>query len=161
MEQRSAEEVKLTIDWMRAAELKHSRLAMLAVIGWPLAEVVNPLNALAFTNGRAPALLNGGLDAYAPFLLLVAAGTAYVELQTIDDVYQTYLSRPEKAYVAGDLGFDPLGLETKVPDFLDQRTNEIYNGRLAMLAITGFAVSEALWGKPVVDLPISSMFFGR
>ena len=44
---------------------------------------------------------------------------------------------------------------------LDQATNEIYNGRLAMLAITGFAVQENLWGSPVVDLPISGFFFGR
>lgn len=132
MEQRTPEEVKLTMDWMRAAELKHSRLAMLAVVGWPLAELFNPFNTLGFTNGRAPALLNGGLDAYTPFLLIVAAGAAYAELQTVDDVYQTYLSKPTKEYVPGDLGFDPLDLQSKFPDSLDQRANEIYNGRMAM-----------------------------
>merc|ERR1711939_1153170 len=143
------------MDWMRAAELKHARLAMLAVVGWPLAELFNPFDALAYTNGRAPALFNGGLDAFAPFLLLVAAGSAYVEMQTVDDVYQTYLSQPEKEYVPGALGFDPLDLEAQTPEGLDQRANEIWNGRMAMLAITGFAVQEFVWGIPVVDQPVS------
>ena len=52
-------------------------------------------------------------------------------------------------YAPGDLGFDPLDLEAKFPAGLDQRSNEIYNGRLAMLAITGFAVQEGLWGQPI------------
>merc|ERR1712087_901170 len=155
------EEIKLTLDYMRAAELKHSRLAMLAVVGWPLAEMLQsslPFGALAFTDGRAPVLTNG-LVAYTPFMLLVLGVAGFFELQSVDDVYQTYLSAPTKKYVPGDFGFDPLGLEDKVP--FDQRSNEIYNGRLAMLAITGFAVQEALWGRPVIDQPISGFFFGR
>jgi len=56
----------------------------------------------------------------------------------------------------GDLGFDPLGLAEKGGDL---RAVEIYSGRLAMLAITGFAVQESLWGVPVVDQTPS--FFGR
>merc|ERR1719201_3219730 len=143
MASRSPEEVKLTMDWMRDAEIKHARLAMLAVVGWPLAELLNPFDALAFTGGRAPALLNGGLGAYAPFLLVAAAGISYLELQTADDVFQTHLipesQRPK--YVPGDLNFDPLGLKDKM-SFTDQAANEIYNGHLAMLAITGFAIQE-------------------
>lgn len=161
MEQRTPEEIKLTLNYMRAAELKHSRLAMLAVVGWPLAEMLQsslPFGALAFTDGRAPVLTNG-LGAYTPFMLLVFGVAGFFELQSVDDVYQTYLSPPTKKYVPGDFGFDPLGLEDKVP--FDQRSNEIYNGRLAMLAITGFAVQEALWGRPVIDQPISGFFFGR
>jgi light-harvesting complex II chlorophyll a/b binding protein 4 len=163
MEQRTPEEVELTLNWMRAAELKHSRLAMLAVIGWPLAEILQsslPFRALAFTDGRAPVLTNG-LAAYTPFMLLVLGAAAYYELQSVDEVYQTFLSQPSKKYVPGDLGFDPLDLEAKFPSDLDQRTNEVYNGRLAMLAITGFCVQEGLWGRPVIDLPISGFFFGR
>ena len=40
-------------------------------------------------------------------------------------------------------------------------TAEINNGRLAMLAITGYAFQEFLWGTPVVDqTPIFFTFFG-
>ena len=43
----------------RESELKHGRLAMLAAMGWPLAELFNPL-ALRATGGRA-LLFNGQL----------------------------------------------------------------------------------------------------
>ena len=36
---------------------------------------------------------------------------------------------------------------------------EIKNGRVAMMAITGMAVQECLWGNPVVDQ--TPFFFGR
>ena len=43
----------------------------------------------------------------------------------------------------------------------EMETAEIKNGRLAMLAITGYAFQEALWGTPVVDqTPIFFTFFG-
>ena len=60
--------VKRKLAWMREAEIKHARLAMLAAAGWPLSEMLDgPLssllgvpNALA-AGGRAPSLFNGGL----------------------------------------------------------------------------------------------------
>ena len=106
--------------------------------------------ALLTDEGRAPALLNGGLDAYAPFMLLFLGAASYLEINTVDDVYQTYLYKQEKEYVPGNLEFDPLGLSDKLGRTAAAEA-EIYNGRLAMLAITGFAMQEALWGQPVVD----------
>merc|ERR1719335_1522926 len=47
--------------WYREAEIKHARLAMLAAFGWPASEITNFGNLLT-ADGRAPALLNGGLD---------------------------------------------------------------------------------------------------
>ena len=57
---------------LREAELKHSRLAMLAAVGWPLAELchpslvqlvrtINPQAPSLLVDGRSPSLLNGGL----------------------------------------------------------------------------------------------------
>ena len=50
-------------------EIKHARLAMLAAVGWPaselshftLAKILGLENLLA-PNGRAPSVLNGGLN---------------------------------------------------------------------------------------------------
>merc|ERR1719199_1248113 len=43
----------------------------------------------------------------------------------------------------------------------EMETAEIKNGRLAMLAITGFAIQEAIYGTPVVDqTPLFFTFFG-
>lgn len=52
----------------REAELKHSRLAMLAAAGWPLSELwhksiadVIGLESILSDEGKAPSILNGGL----------------------------------------------------------------------------------------------------
>jgi len=62
---------------LREAEVKHSRIAMLAVVGWPLSELYHyKLSAIIgfddilADGGRAPSVLNGGLDnVYALFAL--------------------------------------------------------------------------------------------
>ena len=161
---RTPEEQKLTIEWMREAEIKHARLAMLAVVGWPLAELfAGSFGALSFTGGRAPSLFNGGIDAYAPFFLLATAGAAYLELLAVDDVNQTWLNSNDgyaKYSPGASLGFDPLGLAAQADGKVDLKTAEIFNGRLAMMAITGFAVQEFLWGKPVVEQTPFFFHFG-
>ena len=170
------DERRKNVMWMREAEIKHARLAMLAAAGWPMAEIINGgwLKNVAGTAGRAPALWNGGLgDAPTmPFLLLAAAGMAYAEFKTLDNVE----GLTKTGYVPGDLGFDPLGYSTGTgltaelpkgppyPNLGDMRklqASEIKHGRAAMVAIVGFAAQEALWRTPVVDLPISGFFFGR
>ena len=64
---------KKTLYWMREAEVKHARLAMLAAAGWPLSELWHKEIAQTFgfpsilANGdKAPSLLNGGLSS--PFV---------------------------------------------------------------------------------------------
>merc|ERR1719450_1094394 len=87
---RSEDEQKQTLYWMREAEIKHARLAMLAAVGWPLAEMLNPFIALDGHNGRAPSLFNGGLfDGPVPFFLVLAAGAAaYLEYVAEEKVNQ-------------------------------------------------------------------------
>ena len=59
------------------------------------------------------------------------------------------------SYVPGDLGFDPLGLYTifgkSESGKMLMETAEIKNGRLAMLAITIYALEEAITKNPVVQ----------
>merc|ERR1719148_64883 len=58
----------------------------------------------------------------------------------------------QKAYFPGNFGFDPFGLYPK--DAKGQKwmqTAEIKNGRLAMLAITGFCFQEVVTHIAVVD----------
>ena len=84
------------------------------------------------TDGRAPALFNGGLGdgPIAPFLILAAGAAAYLELQTKDRVNDT--GKPN-GYIAGDLGFDPLGFFGQQGAYAQKklRANELNNGRLA------------------------------
>ena len=146
------EEQQAAVSWMRDAELKHGRFAMLAAAGWPLSELTNWdfLHSYGDLNGRAPSLFNGGLfDVYGGFFFVFVAAAAALELKAIetDDI------------VAGDFKFDPLGLASDPAAKKELQLKELKNGRLAMMAITGFAVQEFIWGKPVVEQ--TGAFFGR
>jgi len=153
------------VEWMRIAELKHARLAMLAAAGWPLAELANGGGRSwlhSATNGRAPSLFNGHLLDYWPALFVIFGGLSFLEFTTKD------------SYTDGNFGFDPLGIASgKGPegasgeyifdlkdglpfpnagDMDALKLAELKNGRAAMMAITGFAVAEFFWGKPVTEL---------
>merc|ERR1719247_4091700 len=175
---------------MREAEVKHCRLAMLAAAGWPLAELwhgglsrlLGLPYALEATQGRSLSVLNGGLGEVAPFLFLVFLAISAVEVSTLDQVYGLTATGATmkkdgrvvmKSYTPGDCGFDPLNLYgwygSQMPVMVkleadarkEMETAEIKNGRLAMLAITGYAFQEFVWGTPVVDqTPIFFTFFG-
>merc|ERR1712070_975561 len=70
----------------RNAEIKHGRLAMLAVVGWLVSEeedfaLANFFDLPTFlqeTDGRAPSVLNGGLEQVPPVFWAIAVFTAYV-----------------------------------------------------------------------------------
>mmetsp|Transcript_92451 Transcript_92451/g.266956 ORF Transcript_92451/g.266956 Transcript_92451/m.266956 type:complete len:216 (+) Transcript_92451:257-904(+) len=136
----------------REAEVRHGRLAMLAAIGWPLAELFNKdiasefhLPALISNNDLNPAVLNGNIGNVNP-LFFVAALTlgAVVESQTL---FRNYEPR-----MIGDVGFDPLNAYPKEPELQKKiAAAEIDNGRLAMLAVTSYAISEAVNHVGVVD----------
>jgi hypothetical protein len=115
--------------FQRRAELKHARIAMLAAIGWPLAEIFDKtlaqawhLPALLNTADRVPSILNGGLDKINPlYWLAVLSVAAAIEIKSGEV----------------DLNWDPLSFNNK-----NMELAEVVNGRLAMLAIVGFALQE-------------------
>ena len=139
----------------REAEIKHARLAMLAAAGWPLSELFDRkiaamlhLSPLLDKGERVPSLLNGGLEKVNPFYwmgcLAIAAGVEFYGMNKakIND----------ESYFPGNLGFDPLELYPKDAD--DQRRMqlaEIKHGRVAMIAIAGFAIQEYILKVGVVD----------
>jgi len=141
--------------YMREAEIKHSRLAMLAVIGWPLAELFDKPIAdtlglpTELTNkGLSPSLLNGGLDKIEPaYWVAVLALAGIVELESAK------MQEQKKAtYVPGDCNFDPLGLFPRdKKSQIEMQTKELKHGRIAMMAVLGYVVQEGLYRTPVVD----------
>lgn len=63
------QQAKSRVRWMREAEMKHCRLAMLAAAGWPLSELwhkqiaaILGLDSILAASDRAPSVLNGGLN---------------------------------------------------------------------------------------------------
>jgi hypothetical protein len=142
--------------YYREAEIKHARLAMLAAAGWPLAELLNkPLSAafgvesILTKNDQAPSVLNGGLgNVPAVYWALVLGLAIFVEAQSLDT--QLNIGKRDPNYIPGMLDFDPLGRDSPM-----MRTAEITNGRIAMIAITAFALEEFISKTPVVaETPI-------
>jgi Chlorophyll A-B binding protein len=145
---------KASLMYMREAEVKHSRLAMLAVVGWPLAELFDKSIADALglptalaKSGTSPSVLNGGLekiDLLYWVAVVAVAGIVEIESSKVQEA-------KGKDYLSGDCGFDPLNLFPKSSDGRkDMMTKEIKHGRLAMMALLGFVVQEALYRTPVV-----------
>merc|ERR1712113_134236 len=109
---------------------------------------------------RAPSILNGGLEKISPvyWAACIAMGAGV-------DAFGLF-QRSEPGYFPGNLGFDPLGLYPK-DEAGKQRMQlaEIKNGRLAMIAITAFAMQEFVSKLGVIDetpiffKPISEVLF--
>jgi hypothetical protein len=146
---------KASLIYMREAEIKHSRLAMLAVVGWPIAELWDKtladavgLPTLLTKTGESPSLLNGGLGKIAPaYWVAIIALAGIVELENMK-----MIESKGKDYIPGDCNFDPLGVFPKeAKGQKEMMTKEIKHGRLAMMAILGFAAQEALYNSPVVQ----------
>jgi hypothetical protein len=146
------------LQWYRTAEIKHARLAMLAAAGWPLAELldrklaflVNMRPLLVFQD-RVPSVLNGGLDRVPGAYWAAALGVAFA-IETLGQLRENSANNMGREVTPGDLGFDPLGLagKTKAERFY-QMEAELFNGRLAMLAITSFALQEWWTSNSIVN----------
>ena len=138
-----------SLAWYREAEVKHARLAMLAAVGWPVAEKLNgPLSAafgqqslLVGPDGMTPSLLNGGLGQVSLVYWLAALGLGVAA----ENAYMSKQLGRSTSYVPGMVGFDPLGLDGPAT-----RSGEIWAGRVAMLAVVVYAAEEALTKEPIV-----------
>ena len=131
---------------------------MLAAVGWPFAEELQgPISKAlgqpdllvqgcagagykcAEELTRVPSVLNGGLDKISPFYW-----AAVLLLSAAIEAYGMQIAKTENR-LPGDLGFDPLGLYAgrDAAWKRDMQLKELNNGRLAMVAITGYAFNEA------------------
>lgn len=109
---------------MRHAEVKHGRLAMIAALAWPVQELIHPVLVQSFgcrdllesTHGCSPSIVVGGLDLpeVVPALLLAVVLGAAFEVPEVARRMRAGLGFNEYATdsVAGDNGFDPLGIST-------------------------------------------------
>lgn len=133
-----------TIYWMREAEIKHARVAMLAVVGWIATDFGIRFPFEQFSTAAIP-------SGYVAHDTLVAQGTMTVMLLAVGFVEfctgaaLVEVSKGELDREPGDFKFDGGFLKGKDEKFIfDMKTKEINNGRLAMLAFGGIATQTAL-----------------
>merc|ERR1711871_747160 len=138
-----------TLQWYRAAELKHGRVCMLASLGILTAAAV-PLPDPVFQSSGA---LSGLYKLYTErpeAIWQILTAIAAIEVSAL-------FFGPQDAE-AGDYGWDPLNFQEKYGLNGDQeafnlmRLKELKNGRLAMLMTLGLLSQEAISGKGVYEM---------
>ena len=127
-------------DKFRAAEVKHGRIAMLAILGAFAGHWATPLGA--------PAGIAGFQDPIgAKGCVALTFACAFLETGPWSDAY---------AKEPGNYG-DPcdfaniFGITGEKMD--EMKTKELSNGRLAMMATIGMCVQEGVFGEKFSDLP--------
>jgi light-harvesting complex I chlorophyll a/b binding protein 4 len=134
--------------FFREVEIKHGRVAMLAAVGFLVAEQFHPLWG---GNVDVPSYIAFQETPLQSFWPLVVAAIAVVEVFSVFTFQNPAGSEPWTIRVdhqPGDLGFDPLGLKPSDPAALKQmQTYELNNGRLAMIAAAGMIFQETFVTK--------------
>merc|ERR1711966_366930 len=147
----------------REAEVTHGRVAMLAVVGYLVAEPFHPLFG-GMIDGPANTHLTQVREVALFFFAWLGGSIATAEIAravvgwefpttAIDKNVQlmkeeefegkTWLTKLNDNYYPGDLKFDPLGLKPSDAKEFEAMTNkELNNGRLAMIAAMGMLVQE-------------------
>merc|ERR1712224_84654 len=127
----------------------------MGAVAWPLQEKLNPIiaaqlrwpNLVAETGGLSPSLLNGGLEqgvipcAIVTFALLVSL----VEAQGL-----RIKKSDGEDWLPGDYGTLRVA-EKGTPQFFSLQEGEIWNGRIAMIAILSYVVQEAVTKVPTAN----------
>ena len=142
----------------RESELKHGRVAMLAVLGVIVGESgINFFGSdisgpAIFQYQQAEILFNAWSYNVVGFILAVEGYNIVNGWQSIDETMESSvgIAGLRDGYVNGDLKFDPLGLKPTAPAALKTiQTKELNNGRLAMLAIAGIVAQELVTKAPI------------
>jgi len=136
------------VRFYREVEVKHGRVAMLAALGFPLAEQFHPLFG---GNIDVPSYVAFQQTPLQTFWPAVVGLIAIIEIFSIFPAFENPNIEGwaiKSDHVAGDYGFDPLGLKPSDPaELAIMQTKELNNGRLAMIAIAGMVVQELVTGS--------------
>jgi len=146
----------------REAEVTHSRVAMLAALGFLVGENFHPLFGLQGEEVLAIDSLTEVRLVFPQFfeILTVAIGAAELTRASLGwlspgnpavskDIAKGKYLNP--TYYPGDIGFDPLGLKPGSDDeFAVMQTKELQNGRLAMIGVAGMVAQELVDHKPIL-----------
>jgi len=166
---------KITMEWgsadtgafVRAAELKHGRSAMLGTVGFVMHKLgftlnnISPHEYLSVTQG----IKFADLQAMTPLeAVMKVPGEGYAQVFAFIAIFEIYeITHQQGKFVGGervapglqaggltgDLGWNPLNVA--ITD--DRRLAELQNGRAAMVAILAWLAHDSIAGSVPVPLP--------
>jgi len=141
----------------REAEIRHGRLAMLAAIFWPLQELVDRA-LIPESFGKTTFVYGGPTLPFFPLLMtFIMLNLGYL------DIFASEVKKDEsgEAFLPGECFWDPLRMLDGAPDDMKRnfQQRELFNGRIAMLAVACFFFEEAVTHKPLILGKISQYLF--
>merc|ERR1740127_231501 len=136
------------VRFIREAELKHGRVAMLASLGFLVAEPFHPLFGGNIDVPSYIAFQQTPLQTFWPAVLFLISTIEVFSVFTFQNPAGSQPWTINVDHKAGDVGFDPMGLKpTTATELKEMQTKELNNGRLAMIAIAGMVTQELVSGK--------------
>ena len=129
--------------YFREAELKHARIAMLAAVGFPIAEFWHPLFG---GNIDEPSYISFQATPLQTFWPIVIGAIGLIESASSLSKFENPIYMPftlKSDHKSGDYGFDPLDMkptnELQLKKYIE---TELNIGRIAMLGIVGMVLQE-------------------
>ncbi|CAJ1933818.1 unnamed protein product [Cylindrotheca closterium] len=130
------DEVGIDLYWLREAEIKHSRVAMLAVAGVLQVEIFGP--APGCEAATAKNQMEAFWQLWGSHPQYIAAALIMIMIIEAFSGIATTSGRESGMRAPGDFGLDPLGFKKGDADkYKRLEAQEIANGRLAMWAAAG------------------------
>ena len=136
------------VKYFRESEIKHGRVAMLAALGFPLAEKFHPLFGGQINVPSYVAYQETPLQTFWPVVVLYIGFIEVFSIVQFESPFEGKLWTIKASHVPGSYDFDPLDQAPSDPvAYAAIQNKEINNGRLAMIAIAGMVAQELSTGK--------------
>jgi len=130
------DDLGIDLYWLREAEIKHARVAMLAVAGILQVEIFGP--APGCEAATAKCQMDAFWQLWNSHPQYIAFALIMIMLTETFSGIATTTGRENGIREPGDFGLDPLGYLKGSPESVERlKAQEIANGRLAMWAASG------------------------
>lgn len=144
--------VGVDLYWLREAEIKHCRLAMMAVAGFLWVEIFGPAPGCEVATSKNQ--IEAFWQLYAVHPQYIWAGLIFIMFIEAISGIATTTGRESGMRAPGDFGLDPLKIKNDPAKWKKYELNEVKNGRLAMWA----AMGEILQGCTTDEGAIGNLF---
>jgi light-harvesting complex I chlorophyll a/b binding protein 1 len=150
------DEVGIDLYWLREAEIKHCRVAMLAVVGILQVEIFGPAPGCEMATAKNQ--MEAFWQIWGAHPQYIAFGLIMIMIVEAISGIATTSGRESGERAPGDFGLDPLGFSKGDPEkYARLQLQEIKNGRLAMFAaagelMQGMTTDEGVLGNAMTSL---------
>ena len=132
--------------FVQEVELKHGRVAMVSTLTIPTLEILNGNHQGIYELSHQPL----------PFQYLALTIFGMSEFGQLFKAYEFPEStntwfKIKDSHTPGEYAFDPLNISSNTESLTKNKNQELFNGRIAMLACAGFLAQELLTDKTIID----------